>query len=90
MLAFGSATVLMLVLRSPALPVFIVGVVAQGLEILVLRRVGVAESLKVRDDVAVEDSFCCEAVGETVLGELDEDVAEAVGVCVWPVFVSGP
>jgi arsenical pump membrane protein len=47
LIAFCAATILMLVLRSPALPVFIVGVVAEGVEILALRRVSVAASAKV-------------------------------------------
>jgi arsenical pump membrane protein len=46
-IAFCGATILMLVLRSPALAVLIVGVVAESLEILALRRGSVAASAKV-------------------------------------------
>jgi arsenical pump membrane protein len=45
--AFCGAIILMLVLRSPALPVFTIGLVAEVIEILALRRVHVAESAKV-------------------------------------------
>jgi arsenical pump membrane protein len=47
LIAFSAATVLMLVLRSPALPVLVVGVVAECVEILKLRRTSVAETAKV-------------------------------------------
>ena len=45
--AFSAATILMLVLRNPALPVFLVGVVAEILEVLAFRRASVAESAKI-------------------------------------------
>jgi arsenical pump membrane protein len=45
--AFFTATVLMLVLRSPALPVLVVGVVAEVVEVIVLRRASVADSAKI-------------------------------------------
>jgi arsenical pump membrane protein len=45
--AFTVATILMLVLRSPALPVLIVGVVAECVEILKLRRTSVTATAKV-------------------------------------------
>jgi arsenical pump membrane protein len=45
--AFTVATILMLVLRSPALPVLIVGVVAECVEILKLRRTNVTATAKV-------------------------------------------
>jgi arsenical pump membrane protein len=47
LVAFCSATALMLALRSPALPVFIVGLVAEGVEILILRRVSVPATAKI-------------------------------------------
>jgi arsenical pump membrane protein len=47
LIAFTVATILMLVLRSPALPVLIVGVVAECVEILKLRRTNVTATAKV-------------------------------------------
>jgi arsenical pump membrane protein len=47
LIAFTVATILMLVLRSPALPVLIVGVVAECVEILKLRRTSVTATAKV-------------------------------------------
>jgi arsenical pump membrane protein len=47
LIAFSVATILMLALRSPALPVLIVGVVAESVEILRLRRTSVADTAKV-------------------------------------------
>jgi arsenical pump membrane protein len=47
LIAFCVATVLMLVLRNPALPVLVVGTIAECIEILVLRRVSVTSSAKV-------------------------------------------
>ena len=46
-IAFGAATILMLVLRSPALPVFAVGVVAECVEILALRRASFGVAAKI-------------------------------------------
>jgi arsenical pump membrane protein len=47
LIAFCAATIFMLVLRNPALPVFIVGFIAECVEILALRRGSVAESVKI-------------------------------------------
>jgi arsenical pump membrane protein len=47
LIAFCAATIFMLVLRNPALPVFIVGFIAECVEILALRRGTVAESVKI-------------------------------------------
>ncbi len=47
LIAFCTATVFMLILRDPALPVLIVGIGAEGLEIAALRRASVADALKV-------------------------------------------
>jgi arsenical pump membrane protein len=47
LLAFGCATVLMLVLRNPALPVLIVGVAAEFIEIVAIRRASLTAAVKV-------------------------------------------
>ena len=67
--ALCTATLMMLVLGDPALPVLLVGVLAQGIEVVLSRRSNVAATLKV-DNVPLLSALIGLALGVAVVARL--------------------